>query len=220
MRHTVIVSSYNRPNMLRQALNSVFDSGWADLEVIVADDGSVDEVKRAISEYPVIHIDFSDDNRMDIYRYSIGINRAIKIATGDIFHYLPDDDLFHRDRFSNVDAFMSGDIMVGYGRCVYFNDINNISWGTESARFPDCDISPKNKHPEGGLLDHGQVFHKRDCFNMVSGWKEINQAMDCLFFTELSSHYKFYPMNKTVNAKRSHEFNLLKLKTQKGGIKE
>lgn len=216
MKHTVIVSSYNRPTMLRQALASVFASDYDGLEVIVADDGSVDEVKEVKNHFDVKWIDFSDDKRDRVFRYSIGINRALDIAKGNIIHYLADDDLFAKDRFDFVDAEM-GNAVVCFGRLIYFND--KIYWKQGGGRFPLQDISPNNPHPiGGGVLDHNQVFHRRDCD--VKKWRVMNNPTDCVFFHDLSKIYKFHKFNKIVAAKRDHKFNLIKLRTQGGGLKE
>lgn len=221
-RHTVIVSSYNRPVMLRQALDSVFDAEYPDLEVIVADDGSLPEVAMAADEYDVKWIDFSDDKTANIFRYAIGINRAIKISKGDIIHYLADDDMFSKDRFIIADELLSkNEVMVGYGKLVYWSGLYDPREANyERYRFPEADISPQNPHPYTGLLNHNQVFHRRDCLNNVPEWRLKNSPVDCWFFHDLSKHFRFFSTPYIVAYKRSHKFNLMNLKEQGGGLKE
>jgi len=216
MKHTVIISSYNRHRMLREALASVFANKNADIETFVCDDGSDPMVRESINDFDVQWIDFGDIRCSFIFRFPIGINMALERCTGDVIHYLPDDDLFMPDRFLTAERLLDTDKMVGYGKQLYINNRDymiNIS----HMRFPLNDISPQNPHPVTGLLDHSQVFHKREC---IDEWIVNNEAPDAKFFHKLSKAYKFHPTDQYVCIKRIHEYNMLRDLKSKSGKRE
>lgn len=54
-RHSVILGSYNRPKLIRLALDSVFAQTVQDFEVIITDDGSNEETLSAILDRIVVY---------------------------------------------------------------------------------------------------------------------------------------------------------------------
>jgi len=88
---TVLISTYNRPDLLRQALQSVLAQTVQDFEVLVRDDaGRPGEVERVISEMtdPRIHYRRNETNLGDC-----GTNFALyREAQGEYLAHLDDDD--------------------------------------------------------------------------------------------------------------------------------
>jgi hypothetical protein len=95
-RVTVLVHSYNRPRLLREALASVV-AGQPD-EIIVVDDGSTFDVAAVCAEFGArLHgaPPMTVDERMTQPRQGRLINEACALATGDILCSLCDDDLHY-----------------------------------------------------------------------------------------------------------------------------
>jgi len=215
MKHTVIISSYNRPKMIRQAIKSVLSNG--DCEIFVCDDGSTEDVKSAVSEFKVEWINFGDVECDKLFRFPIGINMALERCTGDIIHYLPDDDMFVPDRFQTAEKAIKDGKTVCYGKLLYMR-LDDSGWfGVEKIRYPTAVISPESPHPVTGLLDHSQVFHRN---TIDTRWKAMGDAPDAKFFNEVSLKHRFHPINQYVTIKRLHKFNMLKINESKGGVKE
>lgn len=99
VRVSVLIHSYQRPRMLREALLSVA-AGRPD-QVIVADDGSSFSVVNVVAnalyqrcEYAIVANPECDiETRMRVPRQGALINRALTYATGDVITSLCDDDL-------------------------------------------------------------------------------------------------------------------------------
>lgn len=89
---TVLISTYNRPDYLREAIASVVAQRMTDWELIVMNDGGVD-VGHIIDEFndPRIRYFPDDVNKGAAYRF----NRGLENAQGDYITYLGDDDLFY-----------------------------------------------------------------------------------------------------------------------------
>ncbi len=48
---SVIIATYNRASLLSRALQSVFAQTFVDYEVIVVDDGSIDDTDQVLAAY-------------------------------------------------------------------------------------------------------------------------------------------------------------------------
>jgi len=89
-RVSVIIPTYNRSFLCERAVKSVLDQTYTDFEVIVADDGSTDETRRAIEH-------LSDKIRylcLEHHGRSRARNRAIAKARGEYIAFLDSDDIF------------------------------------------------------------------------------------------------------------------------------
>jgi len=89
---TVLISTYNRPEYLREAVRSVVDQTLTDWELLVMNDGGVD-VAEVINGFgdPRIRYFHDEVNRGLPYRFNFGLREA----RGEYIAYLGDDDLFY-----------------------------------------------------------------------------------------------------------------------------
>ncbi len=87
-RVSVILPTFNRAWTLKQAIDSVLDQNYANLELIVVDDGSTDETAHLLFSYAdritVIH----QENR----GVSVARNAGIRTASGELIALLDSDD--------------------------------------------------------------------------------------------------------------------------------
>jgi glycosyltransferase involved in cell wall biosynthesis len=127
MKVTVVVRTYNRPNLLREALTSIFLQSHTDWEVLIFDDSaSIDNFK--------IYNDFkslSGDRRVmylttkqshDLFQNSWLI--APDLAEGEIMVRLDDDDLLVEDALEFlVDTYTKNpELEFSYGSSVTFGE--------------------------------------------------------------------------------------------------
>jgi Glycosyl transferase family 2 len=91
---SIVVATHNRRDWLRLAMDSVLDQDYADLELLVMDDGSTDETPELLRAYerrhPPERFRFS---RHDNMGQAQTLNRGYELARGDLLGYLSDDDL-------------------------------------------------------------------------------------------------------------------------------
>ncbi|MEA9598556.1 glycosyltransferase family 2 protein [Polynucleobacter sp. AP-Sanab-80-C2] len=86
--------TYNRISLLKEAINSILDQEYKNIEVIISND----YVEEPLS---LIDLGIISDNRFRLVnqRTNLGelenMNYVLKQATGDWFTWLGDDDLFH-----------------------------------------------------------------------------------------------------------------------------
>ncbi len=102
---SVIIPSYNHQNYIEKAIKSVINQEYRNIELIVIDDGSVDNsfeiIKKLKRKY----------NFEFFYRKNLGLiktlNQAIDIAKGKYICFLASDDFFLPKRVSNAVAFFN-----------------------------------------------------------------------------------------------------------------
>lgn len=210
-RHSVIVGSYNRPRLVSQAIVSVLEQTVQDFELIISDDGSNDETLSAIRALidrdrrcRLLTVEHLDDAlpRPDCQRRAVRrINDAIKVLTGDLVHYLADDDLFAVNRFEVFDElFADPAVVVGYGRLLY---VDASGTPTGETRYFERVESPRR------VLDQNQVVHRAEVFEQIPRWTEADHyESDGAFFTALSRIWPFHGVDRVVGSKRLHALNM------------
>ncbi|MCC6454285.1 MAG: glycosyltransferase [Caldilineaceae bacterium] len=90
-RVSVIIPTYNRAELLGDAIASVLAQEYQDFEVIVADDGSTDQSAEVVKRFGprVIHLALPHRGQPAAPR-----NAALAVAAGDYIAFLDSDDLF------------------------------------------------------------------------------------------------------------------------------
>ena len=98
MKVTLIISTYNSPNMLRLCLMSVAKQTVMPDEIIIADDGSTDETRQLIEEMakeitcPVKHA-WQEDRG---FRLAESRNNALRMCQGDYVVFIDGDIIMER----------------------------------------------------------------------------------------------------------------------------
>jgi glycosyltransferase involved in cell wall biosynthesis len=127
---TVITPCLNSARYIGEAIESVAEQRYANVEHIVADGGSTDGTLEILSRYPHLKILAGPDEGV----YS-ALNRALETAKGEIIGILNSDDCYARDALSTVsDYFSENDAMALSGDAVSFRGASNAA-ADEVARF-------------------------------------------------------------------------------------
>lgn len=104
MRISVLIPSYNSARYLAQTLASVAKQKHQDCEVIIADGGSEDGTDRIVDCFADLVTEFisePDDGQLD------GLQKAAKLATGEICYWLNADDIVMPGTFRYVSEMYS-----------------------------------------------------------------------------------------------------------------
>lgn len=101
MRVSVLIINYNHGRYLGDAIRSVQEQTRAVDEIVVVDDGSTDDSRQVLGQFPAVISVFQENGGP-----SAATNIAVASATGDIAVFLDADDLMLPDRVRQVvDAF-------------------------------------------------------------------------------------------------------------------
>lgn len=87
---SVIIPSYNRPALLVRAIESIIDQNYPNVEIIVVDDASDEDIRSALVGYPQVRLITNSENRGPCYSR----NKGLKKSSGYYVNFLDDDDIF------------------------------------------------------------------------------------------------------------------------------
>jgi spore maturation protein CgeD len=225
-KHSIILTSFNRPVFVRHAIRSVLSQSRTGFELFVADDGSTEETVLAIkgaveNDERCTLVSFAPpargEPRRGVPRMVSNINYCLERITGDIVHYLADDDFYDERRLERFDAlFQDERVTVGYGMLAY---VDRAGCLTGEIRYPDRIEDPYR------VLDHNQVVHQRSVLNECGLWPIIGEqndqfAPDGHFFRKLKEHHEFCGTRYRVAYKRDHEYSMILSRDQSGVRRE
>jgi len=131
------IATYNRPDWLRKALESVVNQTYTDLEILISEDcTSCEQTKAILREYaardPRIRC-FHQDKNLGPPR---NIRFVLEQATGEYFMWADDDDV--RDLAwvaTLLEKFTMPDISVAVGKIVSIDDNDRIIGEVASLEF-------------------------------------------------------------------------------------
>ncbi|HEX4877382.1 MAG TPA: glycosyltransferase [Chitinophagaceae bacterium] len=95
---SVALCTYNGAKFIQAQLDSILQQTWNNLEIIISDDGSVDETKAIIDEYS------QQDNRIRFFQNqsNLGYNKNFEMAfshcTGELIAISDQDDIWEKDK--------------------------------------------------------------------------------------------------------------------------
>jgi len=208
MKFSVLLSSYNRPTLIQQAIKSVVSQTHSNLELLILDDGSTFDIDSLLTQYT--------DSRIKLYKFNPTcqerktclrmcklINFGLENITGDIVTYLADDDYYETTWLAKVDTFftLNPTSTIVYGILKYVGTHTGI-------RFPNTITTGI------GELDHNQFAHKKDCLLSLEKpyWPEDLLSFnwpDGAFINKLLQKFKI-DLLPTISAyKRVHNKGLL-----------
>lgn len=183
MKISIVTISFNQARFLEQAICSVLDQDYPDVEYIVVDPGSTDGSREIIERYRdrIDKIIFEPDNGP-----ADGLNKGFAQATGDIFGFLNSDDVLLPGALTQVaKAFnlsSQTDVISGHGivvdangkeiRRIYSDRFNRIM-----AAYGAC------------ILVQPSTFFRSELFSRIGGFNIENRSnWDGELFIDMSLH--------------------------------
>lgn len=102
MKISIITVTFNSAKTVTDTIESVLEQSYKDYEYIVVDGGSKDETVNIVKSYePKFEGKMKWISERDRGMYD-GINKGIRMATGDVVGIINSDDFFHRTDIFDV----------------------------------------------------------------------------------------------------------------------
>ena len=103
MLFSIIIPTYNRALILKETLESVLEQTFTDYEVIVVDDGSVDNTRTIVEEFNTEKIKYFYKNNEE---RSVARNYGADKSTGDYLIFLDSDDKMLNTHLLGIHQFL------------------------------------------------------------------------------------------------------------------
>ncbi|MCH8878499.1 MAG: glycosyltransferase [Planctomycetes bacterium] len=201
---SVIIPVYNSADFLGQAIDSVMDQTFLDLEIIVVDDGSTDRTPEVAAQYRD-HITYI---RQPNGGNAAARNRGVVEARGRWLCFLDADDLWEPRKLERqlLDLLRHPEWMISFVRARKF--------------FESGDSEPMPEDPsEGELWDRlvfyqpfgcshsGMMLHS-SCFERVGGFDDaLRLSVDWDLFIRLADLYRMRVLPEFLVHHRQHSNN-------------
>jgi len=169
---TVVIPTYNRREIVQEAIQSVLQQTYRDFELIVVDDGSSDGTGEVVCKFPSVRYIYQKNRGVSAAR-----NRGIGEGRGELIAFLDSDDLWMPQKLAVQVAFMEDHPEV---QICQTEEI----WMRNGVR-----VNPRNHHrkPSGDifarslelcLVSPSAVMVRRGLFERMDGFDEALPACE------------------------------------------
>lgn len=198
-RVAVVVPSFNHARFIEQALKSVFEQTYRNIELVVVDDGSTDAsvatIERALRRSPFPHRFIVRGNR----GAPATINEGIATTDAPFINVLNSDDAFDRERIATmIDAVAGTRAQWGFSRATFIDDDGAAVdlLHNRRAYTLTCLVDGMPLEETVGFavvknnvaLTSGNLFFARALFDAVGGFRDFRYTHDWDFALQALAH--------------------------------
>ena len=209
---SVIIPCYNHEKFVSQALQSVFDQTYTNIELIVIDDGSKDNSVNIIKKIQENHeFTFVSQENSGVCKT---LNKAIAMSKGKYVALLASDDYWDLTKIAKqVD-------------CLELHPNSEFCF-TQAKEFDDKNIKYSKIFPKnlltGKVLNQvflrqhvpaGSMMFSRQLFDKLNGFDENLKEEDWDFVIRSAAETEFSAVSEPLFYYRSHETNIMKTRSR------
>jgi len=199
---SVIITTFNRKKFLRDAVMSVLNQEYHDIEIVVIDDGSTDDSYREIEGLPVRYIWKKNEG------ISSARNLGISVTEGEYVAFLDVDDLWNKKKLSLQMELMEAEgFSISYTNELWIRNGRRLNQKVRHKKYsgyifeyclPLCIISPSS------------VVIQREIFDTVGLFDEsLPVCEDYDMWLRITTQYPVLFVDKPLIIKRGgHEDQL------------
>jgi len=177
---SIIIPTFNYGCYISNAINSALQQTYANIEVIVVDDGSTDETQVVLAKYEGKIRSIRQDNQ----GASAARNRGIREANGEYIAFLDADDRYRPDNIARKLSYLQQhpEFRWCYSNCVWVD-----ASGGEGVRGDQIDSMLLSLRAEGDvflkalsgyLLGTNLFLFHRDVLQTVGGFDESLEVLE------------------------------------------
>jgi len=191
MKVSIIIPTYNRPELLKRALSSISEQTFKDYEVIVVNDGGcpVEDVVANSEIKDKIRYFYHPENSGQSFSLNLGLENAL----GEYIAYLDDDDIYYPHHLETLYKFLiEKGKEVAYTKCIRTVLEPGASVVLSKKVLPDQEHDRENLIYEN-FIPIICVMHRKSCLERSGMFdEELKVLKDWDFLVRLSEHYHFY----------------------------
>ena len=171
---SVIIPTLNEEIALPDTLATLFRQSFGE-EIIVVDGGSTDGTEKICAQYPEVTFTSSEKGR------ATQLNAGASMASGDILLFLHADTLLPENALSTIKRVINHENLEAGG---FMHSFGNADWRLKFISFLDNRRCLRTKIIYGDQA----MFIKRELFERLDGFPEVNILEDIYFCEKLVQH--------------------------------
>jgi glycosyltransferase involved in cell wall biosynthesis len=193
---SAVVPTYNRPTGLREAVRSIDEQTYDNLEVVIVDDGSDHKYAKSVADESTdcrqLSIREHDENR----GVSAARNTGIDASSGEYVAFLDDDDVWKETKIEK-----QIDVMLEEGRSVSYTWLERVDENgnvTGESKKTSSGVI-RTEVPNGGFPGPPAVCIKKSVFEDIGGFRESLEVLeDTEFGIRLADNYEYSCVPETL----------------------
>jgi len=204
---SVIIPVYNKEKYIRQTIESVLSQRFSDFELILIDDGSLDNSLNIIKQFKDKRIKYTSQSNQGV---SAARNKGVAMANSELIAFLDADDMWHPHHLHEISLLYkifpdAGFFATAYEIQFHHKVIKQIVYNFEQKHSL---IDKYYRFSKAIHLFYTSNFAvKKTVFNEVSGFKKMHSE-DIDLFLSIGTKYKMayskvVTMTYTLNAENS-----------------
>ena len=191
---SAIITTHNRLDLLKNAINSVFNQTYKNIELIVVDDGSTDgTLEFCKSDKRIIYIYISPKNHKN---GNYARNLGIKNSKGYYVAFLDDDDEWMKDKIEKQVNFLEQNKELSLVTCLRKKLVNNQYIYNDKIHFNQIDQFQTKVFYNLVGTTSTYLAKKEDVINIGMFDENLNVWQDVEFITNMAIHYKIGILNE------------------------
>ncbi len=196
---SIVTPVYNCEQYIRDCIESVLSQNYPNFEHIIVDGNSSDATVDIIKEYDHIKwISEPDDGEAD------ALNKALKMAQGDIIGWLNGDDYYCDGAFDSIvsEIYPQSEHRIVHGNCRFLNDddeLISIHTPTDKLTLPLL-----IRFWESGLFPRQpSVFYSKEVFEKIGLFRtDLHYAVDYEHWLRCVREYDFFYIDQVLSVAR------------------
>ena len=219
MKTSVILTSYNYEQYIKEVIESVLNQTFKDFELIIVDDCSTDNSAEIIRQFNDSRIKFIQNDKNYGLKYSV--QKALDIAHGEWIAFLESDDLWVSNTLETRIKYIEQYPEIG----IIFNDVEEFGdeeWlkAVENNFIRTRKILNRLKFPKNIfyninvhnlIMTFSSVMIKRELFENLNFNTPIDALLDWWIYIHIAYNTKaFYIKEKLTKWRQHRESYILK----------
>jgi glycosyltransferase involved in cell wall biosynthesis len=204
---SVVVPTYNRAEYIAETIASILEQSYANIEIIVIDDGSTDDTRNVVRPFePRIRYVWQENAERGASR-----NHGLRLARGEYIAFLDSDDLWLPTKVQEGVHFLQAHPEIGL---VYTDALQIDSEGRElrllRANGPSGHVT--DKLLEKNFVSIGTHLTRTALVNEIGGYREERQlsgSEDWEMWVRLSLRTQFAYLPNATSKLRTHSANTM-----------
>ena len=195
---SVITATLNASKYLREALNSILNQTYQNIEVLIIDGGSTDDTKEIANMFP--KVSFVTQNGKGLFD---AWNQGIKMCTGDFVAILDSDDIWNPTTLSDhVNALLIDSSKLG--------SVGQVKFFLQKKQTPPPEFKLSLLEKSHLAYMPGCFMGRKEIFNRIGYYEtEWKIASDIIWFGKVKDlKDEIYILDRVVLNKRVHKNNI------------